>query len=70
MQVYFRATEGQTPREDWRSHLDEVAGPFRELGEKARDFVRTPGFAAAPADADAYPDEAAQTPPPPAPPPA
>jgi hypothetical protein len=45
MQVYFSATEGQTPREDWRAHLDEASDKFRELGEKARGLVATPGAA-------------------------
>lgn len=46
MQVYFAATEGQAPREDWRAHLDQASGKFRELGEKARGMVATPEPAA------------------------
>lgn len=42
MQVYFAATEGQTPREDWRAHLDQASDKFRELGEKARGVVGAP----------------------------
>ncbi len=44
MQVYFRAIDGQTPREDWRAHLAEVSGQFRDLGEKARDYVGASSF--------------------------
>lgn len=39
IQVYFRAIEGQTPRADWRAHLDEVSARFRGLGAQARDFA-------------------------------
>lgn len=42
MQVYFRAIEGQAPREDWHVHLDEVSARFRALGEKARDHAAPP----------------------------
>ncbi|MEJ8570211.1 hypothetical protein [Microbaculum marinum] len=69
MQVYFRATEGQTPRQDWRAHLEEVSGQFRELGEKARDFVRTPDFGRSDGGPGTHPDHPTQAPPPPAPPP-
>lgn len=51
MQVYFAATEGQEPREDWRAHLDQASDKFRELGEKARGMVTTPqpaGYGASP----------------------
>jgi hypothetical protein len=66
MQVYFRATEGQAPRQDWRGHLEEVSAQFRDLGEKARDFVRTPDFSPAPDETGDPPG----SPPPPAAPPA
>ena len=59
MQVYFAATEGQTPREDWRGHLDQASEQFRELGEKARGLVTTPEPAAP------EPAAAGGTPPPP-----
>lgn len=39
MQVYFRAIEGQTPRADWRAHLDEVSSRFRDLGQRARGYA-------------------------------
>ena len=62
MQVYFRAIEGQTPRSDWRGHLEEVSDKFRDLGGRARDFVGAPDFSAAPAGQTGRP--------PPSPPPA
>ena len=49
MQVYFRAIEGQTPRADWRGHLEEVSDKFRDLGGRARDFTGAPGASAPPA---------------------
>jgi hypothetical protein len=53
LQVYFRAIEGQAPREDWRNHLADVSAKFRELGDRATDYADTPPFAAAPEDAGA-----------------
>jgi len=55
MQVYFRAIEGQTPREDWRSHLEEASEKFRDLGEKARDFVGAPSFSRSPTQSESPP---------------
>jgi len=67
IQVYFHAIEGQSPRADWRGHLEEVSGRFRDLGDKARDFVSTPPPANRPGDAGAPPPAG---PPPAATPPA
>ncbi len=54
IQVYFRAIEGQTPRADWRAHLDEVSSRFRGLGAAARSFAASPtDRPAAPARSDA-----------------
>ena len=39
LQVYFRASEGQAPRADWRAHLEEASAQFRDLGERARAHV-------------------------------
>jgi hypothetical protein len=41
MQVYFAATEGQTPDPVWRARLEEVSAKFRALGERA-DAGREP----------------------------
>ncbi|MES0873902.1 hypothetical protein [Sinimarinibacterium thermocellulolyticum] len=40
MQAYFKATEGQTPREDWANKLDSASGKFKELGDKAMAFTK------------------------------
>lgn len=39
MQAYFKATEGQTPREDWADKLNSASGKFKELGDKAMAFA-------------------------------
>lgn len=63
MQVYFRAIEGQTPREDWRAHLAEASDKFRDLGEKARAYVGTPTFGGAPAASTSPPEGPGAAPP-------
>lgn len=35
IQVYFKVTEGQQPREDWVTRLDDASTQFRELGQRA-----------------------------------
>ncbi len=35
IQVYFKVTAGQQPREDWVSRLDGASDKFRELGQRA-----------------------------------
>ena len=35
IQVYFKVTEGQQPREDWVSRLEGGSDKFRELGQRA-----------------------------------
>lgn len=55
MQVYFRAIEGQTPRQDWRGHLEGASAKFRDLGEKARDYIGAPDFRGAPPQPEAPP---------------
>ncbi|HUP93051.1 MAG TPA: hypothetical protein VM074_12465 [Solimonas sp.] len=39
LQVYFKLTEGQSASPQWEARLAGVSDKFRELGEKARDFV-------------------------------
>jgi hypothetical protein len=40
MDVYFRVIEGQQPNAEWEQRLNETSGKFRELGQKAYDWVR------------------------------
>jgi hypothetical protein len=40
MDVYFRVIEGQQPNAEWEQRLTESSGKFRELGQKAYDWVR------------------------------
>jgi hypothetical protein len=42
MQVYFRTIEGQTPDPEWSARLDGASRRFRELGQKASDWVPRP----------------------------
>ncbi|MFC4250278.1 hypothetical protein [Sinimarinibacterium flocculans] len=52
MQAYFKATEGQAPRQDWADKLNSVSGKFKQLGDKAMAFTKnrfTPAAAATPA---------------------
>lgn len=39
MEVYFRVIEGQRPDPEWQQRLNEVSRKFRELGEKAVNWV-------------------------------
>lgn len=41
MQAYFKAIEGQTPREDWADKLNSASGKFKELGDKAMAFAKS-----------------------------
>ncbi len=41
MQAFFKATEGQQPREDWADKLNSVSGKFKELGDKAMAFTKS-----------------------------
>jgi hypothetical protein len=40
MDVYFRVIEGQQPNPQWEQRLDEASSKFRELGNKAGDWVK------------------------------
>ena len=39
MEVYFKVIEGQTPNPEWEEQLAKVSRKFRELGEKAANWV-------------------------------
>jgi len=39
MQVYFPAIEGQRPDPEWEERLDKLSGKFRDMGEKATNWV-------------------------------
>lgn len=39
MEVYFATIAGQTPDPEWRARLEECSARFRELGQKAVDWV-------------------------------
>lgn len=39
MQVYFEKTEGQVPDPEWEARLEKASDKFRELTEKAKNFV-------------------------------
>jgi hypothetical protein len=39
MQVYFQEIEGQTPNAEWSERLERVSSRFRDLGQKAADWV-------------------------------
>ncbi|HHG89600.1 MAG TPA: hypothetical protein ENJ90_03850 [Devosia sp.] len=39
MQVYFPAIEGQTPDPEWEQRLNDVSAKFRDMGEKAANWV-------------------------------
>ncbi len=40
MDVYFRVIEGQQPNPEWERRLDETSSKFRELGNKASDWIK------------------------------
>jgi hypothetical protein len=42
LQVFFKVTEGQEPRAEWRGRLTHASTKFRQLGEKAASWV-SPG---------------------------
>lgn len=42
MDVYFRVTEGQTPDPEWDARIGQVSRKFRELGERAANWVARP----------------------------
>ena len=44
MQVYFKVIEGQTPDPEWSARLDGASRRFRELGQKASDWVPRPSM--------------------------
>lgn len=39
MQAYFKAIEGQVPREEWAGKLDSVSGKFAKLRDKAKGYA-------------------------------
>jgi hypothetical protein len=39
MDVYFRVIEGQQPNAQWESRLNEASGKFRDLGDKASEWI-------------------------------
>lgn len=52
MQSFFVVTDGQAPDPQWHARLGEISDRFRQLAERARDWVRkpaTPGADQAPA---------------------
>jgi hypothetical protein len=42
MQAFFKATEGQQPRQEWADKLNGVSGKFQELGQRALRFAGGP----------------------------
>ncbi|AGA33176.1 hypothetical protein TVNIR_1508 [Thioalkalivibrio nitratireducens DSM 14787] len=50
IQVYFKVTDGQQPREDWVARLEGASSKFRELGEKAAGHVPGLGASAKPGE--------------------
>ncbi|OYX26631.1 MAG: hypothetical protein B7Z10_02695 [Rhodobacterales bacterium 32-66-7] len=50
LQVFFKVTEGQTPKPEWSARLAQASDKFRELGEKAVNWTmgRAAGVAPAP----------------------
>lgn len=46
MQVYFKTIAGQTPDPAWEARLDEASRKFRELTDRAREWVSPKGRAA------------------------
>ena len=40
MQVYFPTIEGQTPNTEWEQRLNDMSKKFRELGDRAAEWVR------------------------------
>ncbi|MFT3792575.1 MAG: hypothetical protein QM741_16260 [Rudaea sp.] len=57
IQVYDKITQGQTPNPEWSARLESMSAKFRELTQKAREFIApaktadaaTPSLAAPPA---------------------
>jgi hypothetical protein len=41
MQVYFKEIEGQTPNPEWTARLEHASSKFRDLAQKASDWVPT-----------------------------
>lgn len=39
MDVYFRVIEGQQPNPEWEQKLDSASNKFKELAQKARDWI-------------------------------
>lgn len=39
MQVYFKTIEGQTPNPEWDAKLSNASEKFREMGQKASEYV-------------------------------
>lgn len=44
MQVFFKTIEGQRPDPDWEARLNTASARFRELGEKAADWIPRPAI--------------------------
>lgn len=42
MSVYFKVTENQTANPEWEEKLSSVSSKFREMGQKAKDWVNEP----------------------------
>ncbi|MGN6150362.1 MAG: hypothetical protein ACTHPD_17655, partial [Rhizomicrobium sp.] len=42
MQVYFKTIEGQQPDPEWSARLSQASGKFRELAQKAADWLPRP----------------------------
>jgi hypothetical protein len=42
MQVFFRTIEGQRPDPEWEDRLNKASARFRELGEKASNWIPRP----------------------------
>jgi len=39
MQVYFQEIQGQAPNAEWTERLERVSSRFRDLGQKAANWV-------------------------------
>lgn len=51
MQAYFKAIEGQAPRQEWVGKLESVSSKFAVLGNKAKEFAPSSREASAPPSA-------------------
>ena len=57
MQVFFKVTAGQQPNPEWEAKLEGASDKFREMKDKAADFVAPTAPAAATAGTDFTADE-------------